>query len=230
MNTEFWQNAWQNSQTGFTQKRTNPMLIEHFKVLNVPKGGRVFVPLCGKSIDMLWFLSEGFEVVGVELSEIAVTQFFAENGLQATIPPYSITPNLICYQTKHKGQSLKIWVGNIFDLSSIHLGQIDAIYDRGALVALPDTEPENLRTLYTQKVMELSNTANQLLLSFAYDGKKQRDDKYNDLPPFLITQTQLEQYYANYYDIHLVAREKLEYVSTAGDSGYRLVHTLISKK
>ena len=75
MNTEFWQNVWQNSQTGFTQKKTNPMLIEHFKVLNVPKGGRVFVPLCGKSLDILWFLSEGFDVVGVELSEIAATNF-----------------------------------------------------------------------------------------------------------------------------------------------------------
>jgi len=115
-------------------------------------------------------------------------------------------------------------------LSSTDLGQIDAIYDRGALVALPDIKPENLRTRYTQRVMELSNTANQLLLSFAYDGKKQRDDKHKDLPPFLITQAQLEQYYAKYYHINLIAREKFEYVSTAGDSGCRLVHTLIFKK
>lgn len=230
MNPEFWQNAWQKSQTDFTQKKPNPMLIDHFKALNVPKNGRVFVPLCGKSIDMLWFLNEGFDVVGVELSEIAVTQFFAENDLQATTSIHSITPSLTCYQAKHNGQNLKIWVGNIFDLSSTDLGQIDAIYDRGALVALPDIKPENLRTRYTQRVMELSNTANQLLLSFAYDGKKQRDDKHKDLPPFLITQAQLEQYYAKYYHINLIAREKFEYVSTAGDSGYRLVHTLIFKK
>lgn len=230
MNPEFWKNAWQKSQTNFTQKKPNSMLMQYFKALNTFKNGRVFVPLCGKSVDMLWFTSQGFNVIGVELSEIAVTQFFAENDLQATVSLHPTTPSLICYQTVHKGQTLEIWVGDIFDLSPIDIRNIDAIYDRGALVALPDMKPDNLRTRYTQKVMELSNRANQLLLSFSYDGEKQRNDTHKNLPPFLVTRSQLEQYYAEYYEINLIAQEKVDYVSTAGDSGYRLVYTLVSKK
>lgn len=229
MTPEFWKNAWQKSQTNFTQKKPNPMLTYHFKALNTHKNGRVFVPLCGKSVDMLWFTNQGFDVIGVELSQIAVTQFFTENNLQATVSPHPNTPNLTYYQTEHEGHTIKIWVGDIFDLSPIDIGRIDAIYDRGALVALPDMNPDNLRTRYTQQIIRLSNSANQLLLSFAYDGEKQRSDSHKNLPPFLVTRSQLEQYYAEYYEINLIAEEKADYVSTAGDSGYRLVYTLLSK-
>ena len=149
--------------------------------------------------------------------------------MQATVSPHPTTPNLTCYQTEHEGQTLKIWVGDIFDLSPIDIGKIDAVYDRGALVALPDMKPDNLSTRYTQKIVALSNSANQLLLSFSYDGEKQRSDKYKNLPPFLVTQSQLEQYYAEYYKINLIAKEKVDYVSTAGDSGYRLVYALVFK-
>ncbi|MGB2785882.1 thiopurine S-methyltransferase [Psychrobacter sp.] len=229
MNPEFWKNAWQKSQTNFTQKKPNPMLIHHFKALNTHKNSRVFVPLCGKSVDMLWFTSQGFDVIGVELSEIAVTQFLTENDLQATVILHPTTPDLTCYQSEHQGQTLEIWVGDIFDLSPIDIGVIDAVYDRGALVAFPDIEPDNLRTHYTQQIMALSNSANQLLLSFAYDGEKQRSDNHKNLPPFLVTRSQLEQYYAEYYEINLITKEKVDYVSTAGDSGYRLVYALVSK-
>lgn len=178
---------------------------------------------------MLWFTSQGFDVIGVELSEIAVTQFFAENDLQATVTLHPTTPDLTCYQSEHQGQTLKIWVGDIFDLSPIDIGKIDAVYDRGALVALPDMKPDNLRTRYTQRLMALSNKASQLLLSFAYDGEKQRSDNHKNLPPFLVTRSQLKQYYDEHYEINLIAEEKANYVSTAGDSGYRLVYTLVSK-
>ena len=100
--------------------------------------------------------------LAVLLAEIAVIQFFAENDLQTTVSPHPTTPNLTCYQTEHEGQTLKIWVGDIFDLSPIDIGIIDAVYDRGALVALPDMKPDNLRTRYTQKLMALSNKASQL--------------------------------------------------------------------
>ncbi len=229
MTPDFWQKAWKNSQTDFSQKTPNPKLIKYFKALNTPKNGRVFVPLCGKSVDMLWLIDQGFDVVGVELSEIAVRQFFTENNLQAAILPHPINPRLTCYQTHIKEQSLKIWVGDIFDLKADNLGQIDAIYDRGALVALPDSEPDYLRSRYTQQLMALSYCANQLIIAFCYDGKHQRGDKDKNLPPFLVTRSQLKAYYAKKYQITLVAKDKVDYVSTAGDSGHRLVYTLIKK-
>ena len=100
MTPEFWKNAWQKSQTNFTQKKPNPMLINHLKAINTPKNGHVFVPLCGKSVDMLWFAKQGLDVIGIELSEIAVTQFFAENDLQATVSLHPSTSSLTCYQTE----------------------------------------------------------------------------------------------------------------------------------
>ena len=76
------------------------MLINHLKAINTPKNGHVFVPLCGKSVDMLWFAKQGLDVIGIELSEIAVTQFFAENDLQATVSLHPSTSSLTCYQTE----------------------------------------------------------------------------------------------------------------------------------
>ena len=202
------------------------MLMQHFDRLAVPKQGRVFVPLCGKSIDMLWLLSQGYHVVGVELSALAVTQFFAEHKLCATITPHPTQPNLTKYQADWQEQTITIWVGDFFDLSSHDIGPIDAIYDRGALVALPDHPPERLRWQYTQRLGTLTCGAPQLLLAFSYDENGITDKAF---PPFLVTKEALDDYYATLYDIQLIAKEKAEYVSTRGDSGYRLAYLLQAK-
>jgi len=72
MNPEFWQARWQDKRTGFNQPEVNPLLTKYLTALNLPSGSRVFVPLCGKSIDMIWLASQGYDVVGVELVESAV--------------------------------------------------------------------------------------------------------------------------------------------------------------
>ncbi len=85
MDASFWHNRWQTNQTGWHERAVNPLLITHFPSLNVPPGGRVFVPLCGKSLDLGWLLSRGYAVAGAELSELAVTQLFAELGMEPTV-------------------------------------------------------------------------------------------------------------------------------------------------
>lgn len=229
MEADFWQEAWENGNTGFTQKKPNFMLVNHFDVLNTPNQGRVFVPLCGKTPDMLWFAEQGYEVVGVELVEMAVSQFFSENGIPADITPHPTTPNLIGYQGEYKGRYIKIWVGDIFDLSVDDIGQVDAIYDRGALVALPDFAPDYLRTRYTEQLIALSGGANQLLLTFAYDDEYLEDELQRVRPPFIVTDAMLDDYYGSYYDISIVLREKNDVVSVAGNSGYRLAYALKKK-
>ena len=227
MTPEFWQNAWKNQQTGFNQSKPNTMLVQHFYRLAVPKQGRVFVPLCGQSIDMLWLLSEGYDVVGVELSELAVSQFFAKYNLSVVATPHLTQPSMTAYQAKWHEQTITIWVGDFFDLSSHDIGHIDAVYDRGALVALPDDMPERMRWHYTQHLVQITNYASQLLLAFSYDNKESEyliDDA--GLPPFLVKLAQLETYYEAHYQIQQVAKEHAEYVSTRGDSGYRLAYVL----
>jgi thiopurine S-methyltransferase len=129
MDASFWHNRWQTNQTGWHEHAVNPLLITHFPSLNIPPCGRVFVPLCGKSLDLGWLLSRGYAVAGAELSELAVTQLFAELGMEPTILEVG----------KHKhfhGEKIDIYVGDLFDLSREMLGPVDAVYDRAALVAL----------------------------------------------------------------------------------------------
>jgi len=81
MNPEFWHKRWQEKRTGFHQSEVNPLLIKHFSALRLPIGSRVLVPLCGKSVDMMWLVNEGYNVVGVELVETAVQDFFTEQNI-----------------------------------------------------------------------------------------------------------------------------------------------------
>lgn len=81
MQPEFWQDRWASNQIGFHQREVNPYLQRHWPVLGLPEGAKVLVPLCGKSLDLVWLESQGYPVMGVELSEHAVEAFFSEQGL-----------------------------------------------------------------------------------------------------------------------------------------------------
>ena len=85
VDNDFWFDCWEkNNNLGFNQEAPNATLIKYFSTLSLPKRSRVFVPLCGKSIDMIWLLEQNMEVVGVELSPLAIQAFFEENDLQYT--------------------------------------------------------------------------------------------------------------------------------------------------
>ncbi len=99
---------------------------------------RIFVPLCGKTRDIGWLLSNDCEVVGAELSEVAIIQLFEELGVEPTV---TITSNGKIYAK----DGLTIYVGDIFKLTSSNLGDVTGIYDRAALVALPSPLREQLR-------------------------------------------------------------------------------------
>ncbi|MDX5333870.1 MAG: thiopurine S-methyltransferase, partial [Gammaproteobacteria bacterium] len=85
MDPQFWHERWERGEIGFHQAAINPHLEQHWPRLNLPEGTRVFVPLCGKSRDLLWLAGEGHRVVGVEISERAAQAFFEENGLTPVI-------------------------------------------------------------------------------------------------------------------------------------------------
>jgi thiopurine S-methyltransferase len=81
---EFWHERWQQNEIGFHDKEINEHLQQYWPAFNIALNSRIFVPLCGKSKDLLWLLAQGYEVIGVELSPLAVQAFFDENGLSAT--------------------------------------------------------------------------------------------------------------------------------------------------
>ena len=82
METNFWLERWETKQTSFHRSEANEALVAHFQKLALEKGARVFVPLCGKSTDMHWLYQQGYHIIGVDISDIAIDAFFREHGLQ----------------------------------------------------------------------------------------------------------------------------------------------------
>lgn len=189
MDRMFWQQKWEKNDISFHASEVNPLLVTYFGTLSVAKGSRVFLPLCGKTLDMHWLLAHGYRVAGVELCRLAVEQLFAELGMT---PQQSVQGELVRYSAK----GIDIFVGDVFALSGDMLGPVDAIYDRAALVAL-DAESRNR---YAVHLMHISGAAPQLLVSYQYDQSLMPG------PPFSISDEEVERQYGDIYDVMLLNR------------------------
>jgi len=178
LDRQFWYDRWESSRIGFHNSKPNPSLVAHVQELSLNAGDRVFLPLCGKTLDIGWLLAKGFQVVGAELSKIAIEQLFAE---------MEITPevNDLGDALHYSAPMVDIFVGDIFDMTREMVGRIDAVYDRAALVALP----VEMRKRYAKHLVELTNKAPQLLLTFTYD------QAVMDGPPFSISEEEIKSHY-----------------------------------
>ena len=197
MNAEFWHSRWQEKRIGFNQSAVNPLLINYFKQLNLPAGSRVFVPLCGKSIDMAWLAAQGYDVVGVELVETAVQEFFTEQNISPTVHQHADNPAIKYYQGQLSGQTITLWVADIFALLSEDIGSVKAVYDKAALIALP----ADMRVQYSAQMYQLSANAPQFIITLTYDQSKKAG------PPFSISSEQIQQYYGDNYHISELTSE-----------------------
>ena len=187
MNIDFWKQTWEKNEIGFHESEPNPLLAAYLKELNVVEGSRVFIPLCGKTLDIVWLLSKGYQVAGAELSQLAIEQLFIGLGVE---PQISECGNAFRYGAKN----IDIFVGDIFDLSNEVLGPVDAIYDRAALVALP----EEMRKRYTKHLLEITGAAAQLLITLEYD------QSLMDGPPFSLNGDEVNRHYIDAYDLALL--------------------------
>lgn len=152
-----WLQSWERGEIAFHLPKTNPLLEKYWPELKIATRSNVFVPLCGKTMDMLWLASQGYHVIGVELSAIACETFFNENHLAFS---KSINGHFTCYYN----DQIKLYCGDFFELSSEMLPEINAVYDRAALIALP----YDLRTRYVNHLIQLMSTGSQILL-LVYD-------------------------------------------------------------
>ena len=180
MEADFWHRKWETNEIGFHEGAPNALLVKYFGELGLAPGSRVFVPLCGKTRDLAWLLAEGYRVVGVELSELAVRQWFDESGVTAEV---SQQGPLKCYSAP----GVDIFVGDIFELSREVLGAVDAVYDRAALVALP----RDVRERYVRHLRAITRDAPQLLICFEYDQTLMEG------PPFSISDEEVRQHYGD---------------------------------
>lgn len=150
-----WLQFWRDRRTDFHQQTVNQLLTRFWPSLDLAKGSRVFVPLCGKSLDMIWLAKQGYEVIGVELSSIAVRAFFRENRLKPV-------RRQVGQFTLWEHGRLSILCGDYFSLTGNDLGQVDVVYDRAALTALP----EDIRQRYIAHLsLIVAKTAQVFLLT-----------------------------------------------------------------
>lgn len=177
MDAEFWHERWRENRIGFHLEAPNPQLLAHWPALEVPVPARVLVPLCGKSVDLAWLRERGHDVVGIELSPIAVEAFFDEHALPAR---REVTGELVIWHAP----GISIYCGDVFAIDAERLGRVDALYDRAALIALP---PE-LRPRYMAHLAALLPTgATGLLLTLDYAQAQMSG------PPFAVPDDEVRQ-------------------------------------
>ena len=192
MDADFWHGKWAKNEIGFHESAANPLLVRHFPALGLTDGARVFVPLCGKTLDIPWLLDKGHPVVGVELSPLAVEQLFNELGVDPDIPPCGPL-------RRYSAPDLDIYLGDFFALSADRLGPVDATYDRAALVALP----EPMRERYAAHLRTITKSAPQLLICFEYEPQLMAG------PPFPIFADEVARHYRDHYKVSLLSSEEI---------------------
>lgn len=159
MEREFWLERWEKNQLGWHLSDTNPLLARYWNALDVTRGAAVFVPLCGKSLDMRYLESLGHPVIGVELSETAVLGYFEARG-------ESPTRTELFYLTRYEGPHSTLYHGDFFDIAAPDILGIRAVYDRGALIALPPP----VREKYVDHMLRIvPEHAHMLLIALEYD-------------------------------------------------------------
>lgn len=187
MEADFWLKKWKVNEIGFHKAEANPLLVDHLPALGLAKGARVFVPLCGKTLDIPWLLAQGMCVAGAELSAIAVEQLFDSMG---------VTPDVTDAGSlkRYSAEGVDIFAGDIFDLTAEELGAIDAVYDRAALVALPD----EMRARYAAHLAMITQKAQQLVICFEYDQSKMNG------PPFSVSPAEVERVHGAAYTLKVL--------------------------
>ena len=179
MEAAFWHQRWESGEIAFHEAKPHRFLRAHWDKLNLEESSVVFLPLCGKSLDIDWLLTLGHCVVGVELNAGAVEEVFARLGL---IPQRDEFEGLERLRAGH----LTVYVGDFFKLGQAHLGAVSGVFDRGALVALPDA----MRRDYVSHLAALTPGARSLTVSYAYEEGQTQG------PPFSVPFADVEALFA----------------------------------
>lgn len=193
MDHDFWRQRWREGRIGFHNERVLPLLHEHWPTLDLPRDSRVFVPLAGKSLDMLWLAAQGHRVLGVELSDLAVAQFFDENRLEPQMHESR-------YGIHHVAGDIEIILGDAFALDAAALADCAAAYDRAALIALPP----DLRARYVGEVYaRLPAGCRGLLVTLEYPQHERNG------PPFSVEEREVRERFEPSWNVEPLERRDI---------------------
>ena len=178
MELSFWQQRWQENKIGFHLNSVNPLLIKYLEKLQLGPGQQIFVPLCGKSLDLIWLAEQGYRVLGIELSQVAVDAFFAENDLT----PFKVKRgDLIFYQAG----LITVVCGDFYQLTVSQMVNVAAVYDRASFVALPD----KMRPAYAEHLNTICAKQPRLVVTLNYEQSEMSG------PPFAVGESELNTIY-----------------------------------
>jgi thiopurine S-methyltransferase len=192
MELSYWESRWNNDKTGFHMQDGYESLRTHWPSLSLPPEPNVLVPLCGKSLDMLFLKDQGANVTGIEISEKAVKSFFIEKELEFEISHYSDF-------TIYTSGKIQLWQGDFMKFpeskANFHL-----IYDKAALVALPPKK----RQPYANKLLELTQTDTKILLHhFIYPQDEMTG------PPFSVSINEVNKYFSGHFSSYLLEENQI---------------------
>lgn len=190
MEPQFWHDRWNANEIGFHEDFPHPLLRRHWPAARLAPGARVLVPLCGKSPDLSWLCDMGYEVIGVELSEVAARAYFEHNSIR---PSVESRGRFIVYSD----DNLSIYVGDFFDAEPALLGLADAVYDRAALIALP---PEMQRAYVSKLQTLVHDHTRMLLVALEYPAG------LISAPPFALHALDIMELYAAWCQVTVLER------------------------
>ena len=185
-----WQSRWQDGRIGFHLPEYNQQLLKYWPELGLNKNCEVFVPLCGKTLDLVWLRQQGHKVTGSELIKMAVEAFFMEQGFEPEVKQQG--------ELGYWGyEGIELIQGDFFVIPD---GSVEAtvFYDRAALIALP----EAMRKQYVEKLLRAAPALEQgLLVTVEYNQTEMSG------PPFSVCEREVRSLYSDHFDIELLTRE-----------------------
>lgn len=185
---QFWNERWLNNQIGFHQLRPHPALVKYADLFKDHQN--ILVPLCGKSLDMIFLKERGHHVIGVEFSEMAIQDFIKENHLTMTRTeegPFAV----------FRCDGLTLYQGDFFDLSRDHLKNVTAAYDRASMVAF---DPNERRRYADHLKREAQDLQKLLVVVFNYGAVAGG-------PPYSVINEEIEALYADLFELKLLQEE-----------------------
>jgi thiopurine S-methyltransferase len=188
MQPEFWHKKWASNQIGFHLPQVNPYLQRFWPQLDLEESARVLVPLCGKSLDLLWLAHRGHEVLGVELSERAVEDFFSEHGFDPVVSEQG--PFMV-----YRAGSIEIWCGDFFALTPGDVADCSAFYDRAALIALPSPMREQY-SAHLNRILPKGSMG--LLITLDYDQAQMAG------PPFAVLDDEVQRLFGDWWAMKIL--------------------------
>jgi thiopurine S-methyltransferase len=215
MEPAFWLERWREARTGFHQDAPTPLLLKHWPAVGAAPGSRVFVPLAGKSLDMAWFASQGYRVLGAELSPLAVAQFFESQGVESSVEDAADGIH-------HLAGPIEVVQGDVFALNADTIASCTAVFDRAAIIALP---PE-MRERYVREVYgKLPSGCRGLLITLEYPQQEKAG------PPFSVAEDEVRALFEGEWRVTMLERRDIleqqpnfqaEGVTALGTAVYRL--------